>query len=96
MEPNEHASRAPGGLNAIHERWITRLNRSTDDPEYREEWYGTQCGGCRHWFPIAGRLGTDYGVCANMKSQFDGTARFEHDGCDGFENAGAWVIPSDL
>jgi hypothetical protein len=83
-------------LDAIHTRWIQKRNRRTDDPEYRESWYDEQCGGCRFWIPLAGLMGSDYGACANPVSPFDGTVRFEHDGCDAFEDLGRWVTPSDV
>ena len=31
----------------------------------------------------------EYGVCSNPSSPFDGTVRFEHDGCSEFA-AGEW------
>lgn len=63
-------------------RWP--LNRSTAAADYREEWYFEQCGGCRFWIPLYGRIGNDWGVCSSGDSVFDGRVRFEHDGCDGF------------
>ena len=80
-------------MDEIHDRWIQRRFRRTDDPEYRENWYDEQCGGCTFWIPLSGELGTDYGVCADVKSPFDGTVRFEHDGCDEFEPSGNWAVP---
>ncbi|WP_460514774.1 DUF3027 domain-containing protein [Flindersiella endophytica] len=65
-------------------------------PEYRESWYDEQCGGCRFWIPLAGSMGSDYGACANSASPFDGTIRFEHDGCDVFEQPGRWATPDDV
>ncbi|MET8701153.1 DUF3027 domain-containing protein [Kitasatospora sp. NPDC004723] len=83
-------------MDAIHDRWIGGRNRRTEDPEYREEWYGEQCGFCRYWFPLAGELGLDYGACANGRSKLDGTVRFEHDGCEAFDHSGRWSVPSDF
>jgi hypothetical protein len=88
--PN-HASSDPAALKAIQRR-----NRRTEDPDYPESWVYEQCGRCRFWFPLAGDMGEDYGVCANARSPFDGFVRFEHDGCEAYEDAGAWVVPSDL
>ncbi|MFS8105241.1 DUF3027 domain-containing protein [Lentzea alba] len=96
MNLMNHVTRAPRALDEIHERWVRRRNRDTGDPAYRDEWYDQQCGGCRNWIPVTGALGSDYGVCAGAKSQFDGTVRFEHDGCDAFEDAEGWVSPEDI
>jgi hypothetical protein len=84
------------GRGAIHQRWIAELNRSNDenDPEYRDTWPWEQCGGCLFWMPLAGPLGTDWGVCANALSPFDRRAMFEHDGCDSFsEDPEGWRAP---
>ncbi|WP_429416789.1 DUF3027 domain-containing protein [Nocardia sp. GAS34] len=64
-------------------RWLP-LNRSSAAPNYPEAWYWEQCGGCRFWIALQGRIGMDWGVCTNT-SAFDGRVRFEHDGCDAFE-----------
>lgn len=32
---------------ATHRRWVARRNRDTGDPDYKEEWYGEQCGDAR-------------------------------------------------
>ncbi|MFL9680578.1 MULTISPECIES: DUF3027 domain-containing protein [Streptomyces] len=68
----------------IHGRWSRLLNRSTANPDYREEWYDEQCGGCRFWIALSGELGLDWGACACAHSRFDGRVRFEHDGCEHF------------
>ena len=73
----------------IHARWAKLLpaNRDSGDPTYKEEWYSTQCGGCRHWIALAGALGSDWGVCSGASSPFDGKLMFEHDGCEVFEES---------
>ncbi|HEU5109003.1 MAG TPA: DUF3027 domain-containing protein, partial [Micromonosporaceae bacterium] len=58
--------------------------RHTGDPDYPEEWYYAQCGGCRYWIALRGDLGSDYGACINADSPFDGQIRFEHDGCSAY------------
>ncbi|WP_369185561.1 DUF3027 domain-containing protein [Streptomyces sp. Y1] len=93
---DKHAAEDPEEMGAIRDRWIGRRNRDPGKPEYRAEWYGEQCGFCRYWFPMVGKLGLDYGACANGKSEFDGAVRFEHDGCEVFEHSGRWSIPSDF
>ena len=62
-----------------HERWVERQHRPMSDPEYQDEWYAEQCGGCRFWIVLCGVLGDDYGVCANRASPRDGRVQFEHD-----------------
>jgi len=41
--------------------------------------------GCRHFLPLDGEVGTDWGVCANPKSPRAGLLTFEHQGCPEFE-----------
>lgn len=42
--------------------------------------------GCRHFIPLAGELGNDWGICANPKSPRAGLLTFEHQGCPQFES----------
>ncbi|WP_165984281.1 DUF3027 domain-containing protein [Streptomyces sp. YIM 98790] len=94
---NGHAAKNPEERDKIHARWIEHRNRRTEDPDYPEEWYFQQCGGCRYWVPLAGKLGLDYGACANQRSPFDASIRFEHDGCEAYEESGEeWAIPDDF
>lgn len=74
----------------IHNRWRDAKNRDQDDSSYLDAWYGEQCGACRHWLPLAGALGEDYGGCTNAQSPFDKHVMFEHDGCEAFEPNGEW------
>ena len=74
-----------------HERWLSRRNRRMEDPEYRDQWRAEQCGRCCYWIMLAGTLATDWGVCSNSESEFDGIVRFEHDGCGAFADAGIWA-----
>ncbi len=41
--------------------------------------------GCRHFVPLAGDLGADWGVCAHAASPRAGLLTFEHQGCPQFE-----------
>ncbi|MGW5851752.1 DUF3027 domain-containing protein [Streptomyces sp. NPDC055254] len=91
-----HVIKEPGGVAEIHARWIQRRNRGLNEADYQEEWYSEQCGACRFWIPLAGRMGNDYGACANGVSRFDGIVRFEHDGCEVFEKSGQWAVPDDF
>lgn len=43
--------------------------------------------GCRHFVPLTGDLGADWGVCANAASPRAGLLTFEHQGCPQFEPA---------
>ncbi|MFE9130065.1 DUF3027 domain-containing protein [Streptomyces sp. NPDC007148] len=74
----------PGHNDGIHERWLRGLNRQTGAPDYKDEWYFEQCGGCRFWVALSGELGRDWGACTHVASTFDGQVRFEHDGCASF------------
>lgn len=81
-------------FHACHSRWVALRNRDVGDPDYREEWYGEQCGGCNFYVPLAGKWGYDWGVCSNEKSPFDRIAVFEHDGCEEFViNPEGWGPP---
>ncbi|RRD03103.1 DUF3027 domain-containing protein [Arachnia propionica] len=80
--------------NTIHQRWIKRMNRGGDDPNYADSWAWEQCGGCCFWIPLAGVFGADWGVCSNPESQFDRVAMYEHDGCTDFkEDPAGWRTP---
>jgi hypothetical protein len=77
-------------------RWLTRRNRKQESPEYLDEWYAEQCGGCEFWIPLAAGWGSDYGVCSNPNSPLDGTVRLEHDGCEFFSRGDGWGVPEEF
>ena len=79
--------------NKTHDRWIKRKNRlwPSREEDIPDHWYNEQCGQCRFYLLLQGRLSTDWGVCSNAASPFDGTVLFEHDGCDQYVGANAWV-----
>jgi Protein of unknown function (DUF3027) len=79
-------------INTTHERWIQKRNRNPSSPDYQwDKWAGQQCLTCRYYIPLSGSFGADYGACSNAASPFDGTVRFEHDGCDEYsENEDYW------
>ncbi|RRD47363.1 DUF3027 domain-containing protein [Arachnia propionica] len=80
--------------NAIHQRWMAKKNRASDDAAHSDCWAWEQCGGCHFWIPLAGSLGADWGVCANPASHFDQQAMYEHDGCEAFtEDPQGWRTP---
>jgi DUF3027 family protein len=90
MNETDDLSNNSEHFKSVHKRWMARRNRRQESPDYKDDWYAEQCGRCRFWLPLAGEIGSDYGVCSNPKSPFDGLARFEHDGCDVFEDAETW------
>jgi hypothetical protein len=86
----------PSHRRSTGRRWDGHLNRSMRSEDYLEEWRRQQCGLCQYWIPLAGTWGLDWGACSNEASPFDGTVRFEHDGCDAYEEAPEWRGPSDF
>ena len=42
-------------------------------------------GGCKWYLTLEGRIGADWGVCANPYSHRAGLLTFEHQGCPHFE-----------
>lgn len=76
---------------ATHARWIKRVARDMDSPDYREKWRSQQCFSCIFFVALAQRFSDDWGVCANAKSTFDGTVKFEHDGCDEYRVSAAYA-----
>jgi len=72
---------------SCHERWLRRRHRNPDSPNYEDQWYGQQCGGCGFFVRLRGVFQEDWGACTNAVSPCDGTARFEHDGCSAFTPA---------
>lgn len=42
-----------------------------------EEYPDCSCG-CKHFFPLSGELGLDWGVCIKMNSPRSGLLTFEH------------------
>jgi hypothetical protein len=51
----------------------------------RESFGDCSCG-CRWYHVLAGRLGSDWGICANPASPRSGLLTFEHQGCSRFED----------
>lgn len=43
-----------------------------------------QCGGCRYYALLQGKLGRDWGACTNPRSYLDGKVTFEHWTCKEF------------
>lgn len=60
----------------------------------RDTQWGPDCScDCRHFLPLDGKMGNDYGVCANPKSPRAGLLTFEHQGCynwEAMEGAPGW------
>ncbi len=49
-----------------------------------EQWLPDCSMGCRHFVPLPGKLGFDWGVCVNPQSHRAGLLTFEHQGCPAF------------
>lgn len=48
--------------------------------------YGHDCScGCKHYHPLEGKEGMDWGVCTEPRSPRAGLLTFEHMGCQFFE-----------
>jgi hypothetical protein len=52
--------------------------------------YGDCSCGCKWYHVLAGRLGSDWGICANPVSPRSGLLTFEHQGCPEFERDPRW------
>ena len=72
---------------SIHEHLHHIVTKMPGDfePYGTRERDGADCScGCRHFLKLAGRLGNDWGVCANAASARCGLLTFEHQGCAQF------------
>ncbi|MDQ3622132.1 MAG: DUF3027 domain-containing protein [Verrucomicrobiota bacterium] len=81
-------------MSALHDLlWTVCRKLPTDFEPYGERDRDTagpcaDCScGCRHFVPLAGDLGADWGICANAASPRSGLLTFEHQGCAQFEAA---------
>lgn len=59
--------------------------RVTENIDGREIYPADCSSGCKHFLPLAGVLGYDWGVCSNTNSPRKGLLTFEHQGCREFE-----------
>ena len=71
-------------VDEIGDAWLTLRSRRQESDDYRDEWWGEQCGACVYFVPLQGLLGLDFGGCANRSSPFFARVQFEHDGCEHF------------
>ena len=56
------------------------------EPYGKTERDGSDCScGCRFFHKLAGKVGADWGICANPSSHRAGLLTFEHQGCLKFE-----------
>lgn len=69
----------------VHARW-RQVHFSPDYKNHTrsDEVISLQCGGCIFYAALEGTLGSDWGVCTNEKSEYDGKPMFEHDGCGAY------------
>lgn len=76
----------------MHQHLLSLVHRLPSDFEpygnrSRDEDWGPDCScGCKYFLPIEGKLGLDWGVCANPNSPRVGLLTFEHQGCPAFES----------
>ena len=73
---------------SLHEHLLSicRYLPSDFEPYGERERDGADCScGCKHFLKLPGKLGMDWGVCANANSPRVGLLTFEHQGCEQFE-----------
>lgn len=74
----------------LHEHLLSIVQKLPGDFEPygqrdRDAAWGPDCScGCRHFLPLAGALGQDWGVCAHPASPRCALLTFEHQGCREF------------
>jgi len=78
---HEHLWRVVKKLPSDFEPYGRRQRAAQDE----DDWVSDCSCGCRHFLPLEGKLGYDWGVCANPKSPRCGLLTFEHQGCREFE-----------
>src|SRR5882762_2485489 len=74
----------------MHERlWLAAICRPLDfEPYGLRVRDGDDCScGCKHFVPLDGKLGYDWGVCSNPVSHRCGLLTWEHMGCPQFESS---------
>lgn len=72
----------------LHEQLLTIYRRLPSDylPYGERERDEADCScDCKHFLKLPGKLGMDWGVCANPDSPRAGLLTFEHQGCEQFE-----------
>ena len=91
-EDGERARKAVDTMNSQHARVMKRMWKvlkvlPSDYADYggevvrwadRDTAYPDCSGGCRHFLPLEGALGSDWGVCVNAKSPRSGLLTWEH------------------
>jgi hypothetical protein len=73
---------------SLHEHLHSICRRLPSDfqPYGERERHGPDCSvGCKYFLKLPGKLGLDWGVCANPASPRAGLLTFEHQGCEQFE-----------
>ena len=76
--------------NSLHNHLLSicRYLPSDFEPYGQRERNAPDCScGCMHFLKLPGKLGMDWGVCANPASPRAGLLTFEHQGCEQFEEA---------
>jgi hypothetical protein len=89
MKPNStDETRATSGFDSNEILWRVLTKLPTDfEPYGRRKRNGDlDCScNCRWHYALAGRLGQDWGICANPHSPRAGLLTFEHQGCPQYE-----------
>jgi hypothetical protein len=89
MNPNPaDESSSTSGSQSHETLWRILKKLPTDFEPYgkRQRNGNLDCScNCRWYYTLAGRLGQDWGVCANVQSPRAGLLTFEHQGCPQYE-----------
>ena len=85
--PQSSLVRVPAHISLHDLLHLVCVHRPTDFAPYgirQRDAADCSCG-CKHYMPLAGALGADWGMCANPRSPRAGLLTFEHQGCEFFE-----------
>jgi len=80
-------------MSEMHKHLLSIMKRLPSDFEpygdrSRDTDWGPDCScGCKHYLTLEGKLGADWGVCANPASPRVGLLTFEHQGCREYEDS---------
>jgi hypothetical protein len=86
-------------IGAPHELLWTLVKRLPSDFEpygtrNRDDDWGADCScGCKHYHPLGGARGMDWGTCTNVRGPRAGLLTFEHMGCKEFESEAVASVP---
>jgi len=72
---------------SIHKRWLKNLGEWDNKQTFSKDGVCRQCGGCSYYIPLKGSFGSDWGVCCQENSKFNGKVVFEHFSCEKFKSS---------